>query len=133
MDGTLSRQEAVDMLVGEVMIAKPKTLPPSALVRDVRDLFERKKTVRTVLLVEDDAFRGAIERDGLPGAARDDEPAVRYAEREPLTTTPDTPMRDVLPLLDGRKEPRLVVLDEDGTTLRGLLCADSSGAGFCRR
>ena len=42
-------------------------------------------------------------------------------------------MSDVLVLFDGREEPRLVVLDEDGVTLRGLLCADSSGAGFCVR
>jgi CBS domain-containing protein len=132
MDGSLSRDQAVEMLVGDVMISRPKTLPPSALVRDVRDVFE-KKNVRTVLLVDGGAFRGAIERDGVPSAARDDEPALRFADREPLSTTPDTPMRDALSLLDGREEPRLVVLDEDGVTLRGLLCADSAGTGFCRR
>jgi CBS domain-containing protein len=132
MDGSLSREQAVDMLVGDVMIARPKTLPPSALVGDVRDVFE-KKNVRTVLLVDGDAFRGAIERDGVPRAAGDDEPALRFAELEPLSTTPGTPMREALSLLDGRDEPRLVVLDEDGVTLRGLLCADSAGTGFCRR
>lgn len=133
MDGSLSREQAVDMLVGEVMISRPKTLPTSALVGDVRDLFERKKTVRTVLLVEGDAFRGAIERDGVPSTAGDDEPAQSYAELEPVFTTPGTPMREALSVLDGRDELRLVVLDEDGVTLRGLLCADSSGTGFCRR
>ena len=120
------------MLVGEVMIANPKTLPPNAVVRDVRTVFE-KKTVRTVLLAEDGLFRGAIERDGVPGTAADDEPALRYAEAEPLSTTPGTPMRDVLSFLESREEPRLVVLDEDGVTLRGLLCADSAGTGFCLR
>jgi CBS domain-containing protein len=132
MDGTLSREQARTMLVGEVMISRPKTLPVGALVREVRDLFERKATVRTVLLVDGGAFRGAIERNGLPSSAAAEEPALRYADAEPLATTPDTPMHEVLPLLDGRDEPRLVVLDENGVTLRGLLCADSSGAGFCR-
>jgi CBS domain-containing protein len=132
MDGTLSREQAEKLLVAEVMIAKPKTLPASASVGEVRGVFE-KKNVRTVLLVEGSELRGAIERDGLPATAADDEPALRFADAEPLTTTPDTPMRDVLPLLDGREEPRLVVLDEDGVTLRGLLCADSAGTGFCRR
>jgi CBS domain-containing protein len=131
MDGTLSREQATAMLVGEVMISRPKTLPATALVGDVRGVFE-KKNVRTVLLVDGQAFRGAIERDGLPSAASDEEPAVGYADPEPLSTTPDTPMHEVLSLLDGREEPRLVVLDEDGSTLRGLLCADSSGTGFCR-
>jgi CBS domain-containing protein len=120
------------MLVGEVMIANPKTLPPSATVGDVRELFERKSTVRTLLLVDGGIFRGAIERGELPATARDGEPALGFADASPASTTPETPMRDVLALLDGRDEPRLVVLDEDGTTLRGLLCADSGGTGFCR-
>ena len=132
MDGTLSREQAAELLVAEVMIAKPKTLPPYARVADVRSVFQ-KKNVRTVLIVEGGEFRGAIERDALPLTAADDEPALRFADAEPLTTTPDTPMREVLPLLDGREEPRLIVLDEDGVTLRGLLCADSGGTGFCRR
>jgi CBS domain-containing protein len=132
MDGSLSREQAVDLLVGDVMISRPKTLPPSALVGDVRQVFDRKN-VRTVLLVEGEAFRGAIERDRVPSSAGDDEPALRFADRQPLSTTPETPMRDALSLLDGREEPRLVVLDDDGVTLRGLLCADSAGTGFCRR
>ena len=132
MDGTVTREQAAELLVAEVMISKPKTLPSSARVRDVRSVFE-KKNVRTVLLVEGEEFRGAVERDSLPTSAADDEPALSFADADPLTTMPDTPMRDVLPLLDGRDEPRLIVLDEDGTTLRGLLCADSSGTGFCRR
>lgn len=120
------------MLVREVMIANPKTLPASALVGDVRRVFQ-KKTVRTVLLADGGSFRGAIERDRLPGEATDDEPALRFADAHPLATTPDTPMREALALLDGRDEPRLVVLDEDGVTLRGLVCADSAGTGFCVR
>jgi CBS domain-containing protein len=119
------------MLVGEVMISNPKTLPASALVGDVRRVFE-KKNVRTVLLVDGEIFRGAIEREGLPAAA-DHEPALSVADRAPLATTPATAMRAALALLDGRDEPRLVVLDEDGVTLRGLLCADSAGNGFCVR
>jgi CBS domain-containing protein len=132
VDGTLTREQAVDMLVGDVMIPNPKTLAASALVGDVRSVFE-KKNVRTVLLAEDGVFRGAIERDGLPATATDDDPALRFADAEPLSTTPGTPMRDALALLDGRGEPRLVVLDEDGVTLRGLLCADTAGTGFCVR
>jgi len=132
MDGTLSREQAAELLVAEVMIAKPKTLPSNAVVGDVRGVLE-KKNVRTVLLVEGKEFRGAIERDALPTTAADNELALRFADAEPLTTTPDTPMREILPLLDGRDEPRLIVLDEDGVTLRGLLCADAGGTGFCQR
>jgi CBS domain-containing protein len=132
MDGTITREQATGMLVRDVMIANPKTLPAAALVRDVRDVFE-KKNVRTVLLVEGDSFRGAIERDGVPSSAADDERALPHADATPVSTTPDTAMRDALELLDGRDEPRLVVLDDDGVTLRGLVCADSAGTGFCQR
>jgi hypothetical protein len=132
VDGTLSREQATGMLVGEVMIANPKTLPSDARVGDVIGVFA-KKNVRTVLLVDGETFRGAIERDGLPRDAAEDDQAIRFADPAPLSTTPETPMRDALALLDGRDEPRLVVLDADGLTLRGLVCADSSGTGFCRR
>jgi len=47
--------------------------------------------------------------------------------------TPATPITDALELLDRSREPRLVVLDEDGTTLRGLLCFNQSSASFCVR
>ena len=40
---------------------------------------------------------------------------------------------DAVELLDRNREPRLVVLDEDGQTLRGLLCFNQSSASFCVR
>ena len=120
------------MLVGEVMIANPKTLPSAALVGDVRSVFE-KKNVRTVLLAEGDAFRGAIERDGCRAALPTTSLRFASPKRSRSRRRPRRPMRDVLSLLDGREEPRLVVLDEDGVTLRGLLCADTAGSGFCVR
>jgi CBS domain-containing protein len=118
------------MTVGEVMIAKPKTLPGNALVADVRRAFENP-SVRTVLLADDGIFRGAIERDLLPSEAAVDEPASRYVERDPMTTTPTVPIVEAIELLDARPEPRLIVLDDDGATLRGLLCFNRSSSGFC--
>jgi CBS domain-containing protein len=118
------------MTVGEVMIANPKTLPPDVLVADVRRMFERPGQ-RTVLLSGDGIFRGAIERDGLPPTASDDEPAARYADTVVPTATPAMPMTEAIALLDDRPEPRLVVLDEDGVTLRGLLCFSRGSSEFC--
>jgi CBS domain-containing protein len=43
------------------------------------------------------------------------------------------PMTEAMTLLEGRSEPRLIVVDEDGVTLRGLLCANGSVTGFCIR
>jgi len=128
--GSIPRDQAIGLSVGEVMISRPKTLPVTAVVGDARRLFERP-SVRTVLLVEDEVFRGAVERGALPAAADDGEPVLDYAESEPLTATPEMPMRDAVALLEQRREPRLVVLDPDGVTLRGLLCVNSSATGFC--
>jgi CBS domain-containing protein len=120
------------MLVGDVMIARPKTVPPQTLVGEVRRLLARPN-VRTMLFADDGAFRGAIERDGLPAEAADDEPAIRYADLRPLTVTPATPMSEAISLLKDRAEPRLIVLDDDGVTLRGLVCVNASATGFCVR
>lgn len=129
---TISLEDAVDKTVGDVMIRRPKTLPADALVSDVRLAFERPNT-RTVLLADDERFVGAIERGGLPDDAPGEARATGYVEPEPLTTIPATPMTVAIELLERRQEPRLIVLDEDGVTLRGLLCANRTATGFCIR
>jgi CBS domain-containing protein len=129
---TISREDAAEKTVGDVMIQRPKTLPSDALVADVRQAFARPG-VRTVLLAQDGAFVGAIEREGLPADAHENEPARAYVQPEPLTVTPATAMIDAIELLENRGEPRLIVLDDDGVTLRGLLCANGNATGFCIR
>jgi CBS domain-containing protein len=114
------------------MIAKPKTLPADAVIGDVREVFENP-SVRTVLLADDGAFRGAIERELVPVTALSDEDAVRYAETDPVTVTSAMPIPEAIELLDARSEPRLIVLDEDGATLVGLLCFNRDSSGFCVR
>jgi len=128
----MASDEAVVLTVGEVMIARPKTQPGDALVADVRRAFENP-SVRTVLLADDGVFRGAIERERLPDDAPADEPAARYADTAPVTATPAMPIPDAIKLLDDQAEPRLIVLDEDGATLRGLLCFNRSSDEFCVR
>ena len=128
----MASDEAVVLTVGEVMIARPKTQPGDTLVGDVRRAFEQP-SVRTVLLADDGVFRGAIERDDVPADAADDEPAITYADTEPVTATPATPIPEAIELLEDQPEPRLIVLDEDGATLRGLLCFNRGSDEFCVR
>lgn len=130
--GAISLEEAASKTVGDVMIRRPKTLPADALVRDVRLAFERP-SIRTVLIADDRRFVGAIERGGLPGDAPEEAPARSYVEPAPVTAIPTTPMMDAIRLLEGRDEQRLIVLDEDGSTLRGLLCGNRTATGFCIR
>jgi CBS domain-containing protein len=130
--GRKTADEVIELTVGEVMIARPKTQPSEALVGDVRRAFELP-SVRTVLLADDGVFRGAIERDQLPADAAEDEPAARYADTAPLTATPAMPIPEAIALLEHQAEPRLIVLDEDGATLRGLLCFNRGSDEFCVR
>jgi CBS domain-containing protein len=132
MGGRVLLRDAVELTVGEVMISRPKTLSSDASVREVRRAFELPSQ-RTELLVDGERFVGAIEREGLPVDAGDDEPAGRYVESRPLTVTPEMLMADAVELLERRGEPRLIVLDPDGATLRGLLCATGDKTGFCVR
>jgi CBS domain-containing protein len=128
----MASDEAVVLTVGEVMMSRPKTQPGDALVADVRGAFENP-SVRTVLLADDGVFRGAIERESVPADAADDEPAARYADTDPVTATPGMAIPDAVKLLDDQPEPRLIVLDEDGATLRGLLCFNRGSSEFCVR
>ena len=128
----MASDEAAALTVGEVMIARPKTHPGHALVGDVRRAFTNP-SVRTVLLADDGVFRGAIDREALPEAALADEPALPYADTDPVTAAPGMPVSEAIELLEGQPEPRLIVLDEDGATLRGLLCFNRGSSEFCVR
>jgi CBS domain-containing protein len=68
-----------------------------------------------------------------PPALRTAHRASDYIDADTLTVTASLPVSDAVKLLEGRAEPRLVVLDEDGATLRGLLCVNTNATGFCVR
>jgi CBS domain-containing protein len=122
--------DVADSTVGDVMVRRPKTLPADASVGDVRRLFENA-SVETGLLVDDTRFRAAIERPNVPDTAPDDAPAIDFASTPTTAVHPSTPMRDAMALLETESTRRLVVVDEDGETLRGLVCLNHSRSGFC--
>lgn len=112
------------------MISHPKTLSADADVGAVRRAFEHSSQ-RVVLLVDGERFAGAIERAAVDGDAPAAARAISYATTEVPTVTPSTRIADAVELLERNTEPRLIVLDDDGTTLRGLLCFNRGSASFC--
>ena len=124
------REAVTDLAVRDVMISRPKTLPSTATVADVRALFENVH-VRSAILVDGAEFAGTIDREALPGEAPGDSPALPYATRDLVTVGPGDPMRLALDRLDAAGALRLVVLDADGCTLRGLLRLNGEASGFC--
>ena len=118
------------LTVADVMVRRPKSVPRDATVGEVRRKFE-KPGLRTLLVVDGDAFCGTIERADLPDSAPDAAPALDFARTDAETVAPDLPLTDAMPLLEEDTEGRLVVVDNDGVTLRGLLCLKGDGESFC--
>ena len=126
----LTRERVAPLRVSDVMVSRPKTVPADATVAELRALFGNSHVVNA-LLVRGTEFAGSLDRDDLPVAAADDELATDYATLEVPAATPGEPMVAVLERLDALDIRRLVVLDQDGTTLRGLLCLGRDRSGFC--
>lgn len=126
----ISRDSVSPARVRDVMVTRPKTLPANATVGELRQLFKNPH-VATALLVDGSRFAGAIDKHALPDAVPDEASATTYTRAEHATTTPDARMSDALAQLDETGARRLVVLADDGVTLRGLLCLDSKRTGFC--
>jgi CBS domain-containing protein len=125
-----SRDVVAGLSVRDLMIPHPKTLPTSATVAEVRDLFANAH-VRSAVLVDGSAYAGMIDRGVIPDGAPGDQPALAYATSALATVTPDDPIGVALERLDAAGALRLAVLDSDGATLRGLLCLNGTATGFC--
>ncbi|MFN8130062.1 MAG: CBS domain-containing protein [Solirubrobacteraceae bacterium] len=121
---------AQERRVADVMVKRPKTLPADATVGQVRALFENPR-VRTALLVDGDALAGAIDTGAVPASVPDGEPARDHLAANLPHIGPDAPMSEALAALEAAGTRRIAVVDADGRTLRGLLCLDRTGAGFC--
>jgi CBS domain-containing protein len=126
----VGREDAQQLTVEVAMLRHPKTLPSNATVADLRRLFARD-TIRTALLVEGPTFVAAVERTDVPDAAGDAEAALDYARRDAPRVTPATLVAEAMSKLEATAEGRLVVVDDDGETLRGLMCFKGSADAFC--
>ena len=117
--------------VGDVMVRRPKTMPATATVADLRRAFANPHVISAVL-VDGATFAGLVNRVDLPEAARDDAPARDFADAGIVTVRPSTALPEAVKTLDADQGRRLVVLEDDGRTLAGLLCLDESRSSFCQ-
>lgn len=129
-DCTNPRVSGDALRVRDAMVASPKTMAADGTVGDLRGMFANPH-VAMALLVDGAAFAGVLRRDALPADVPDDRPARGLARRDVPTIEPDAPLEDARRILDESDERRLVVLDPDGSTLRGLLCLTPDRGAFC--
>ncbi len=114
------------------MYSAPKTLPGATTVGDLRAEFDRRPKMHTALLTDGDHFLGAVQRRDLEQAGDAQAPAADFAQRQPDSISPDDPASEALARLDASGDGyRLVVLDEGGTLLAGLVCLNSARTHFC--
>lgn len=137
VDQTACENPSIDAMdssahvVGDVMVRRPKTLPVTATAAEARQLFTNPK-VRTALVVDGISFAGLLDPDDVPATLADHTPIRDLIRSDVATITPERTMREAIARMTADGAIRLVVLDEDATTLRGLLCLDHERSGFCQ-
>ena len=110
--------------MGDVMLARPETLPPTATVADARDHFESPR--QKLILVADGArYVGALTRESLEGADNDAELGSLSMADIP-TLAPEDPRQRAIEI----GASRTPVVDSDGE-LAGLVCFNRTAETFC--
>lgn len=115
--------------VTDVMLERPKTVPPTASVAEVRELLANA-SVQMVLIADGERFCGAVTE--LPSDADDHAPALDYADSEPDSLAPTATAEEAFAATAAHPSRRIVVLDDD-RTLVGLVCLDETRTRFCGR
>jgi CBS domain-containing protein len=116
-----------DLRAADVMLRKPKTVPLTATVAEVRDLLANP-SVQLVLITSGSLFCGAVA--AIPAGAPGNAPAVDYAEPDPDTIGPDEPATVAFERTASSPHRRVVVIGEDEELL-GLVCLDETRTRFC--
>jgi CBS domain-containing protein len=83
------------------------------------------------LLTDGVVFLGAVQRGDLPVDVDDDRLVAEFARHPEHVIRPDRPAVEALAQLDSGEVSRLIVLDDDGRTLLGLVCMDATRTHFC--
>ena len=127
-------EELVGRTVVEFMVSRPKTLPATATLADVREAFTDDHVHLALIVEEGNVLRSTVTRQDLELAGSrgvpDSEPAAEIGVVEGRTIDAETDAEYALRTLTGAAERRRAVID-DHNRLLGLLCVKRSGRGFC--
>jgi CBS domain-containing protein len=118
-----------DVLVRDVMLRYPKTLPARAFVDEVRAALTNDH-VHMVLMTEGDALVGTVVRADLPRTAEGGSPALPWSTLPGRTVLPEARVGAVHDLMAELAQRRVAVVDHEGTLL-GLMCLKRRRTGFC--
>ena len=115
-------------LARDVMLAGPKTFPPTTTVAEARAVFESPRQ-KLLLVCDGDRYVGAIRRDGLGDA---DDAATIDALVDPAVPIlgPEDSNAAVPAIVERTDLSRIPVVDASGDLL-GLVCFNPRSDTYC--
>lgn len=125
-----SRRELASLPVSAAVTTRGKLLAATDTVAKARGLFANG-SVRVLPVLDGTAYVGAVERDSLPDDLAPETAVAAIASRALQTALAGTPSGQALAELDRTGATRLVVLEDDGVTYRGLVCLRSDRLRVC--
>lgn len=125
-----SRRELASLPVSAAVTTRGKELATTDTVSKARRLFAHH-SVRVLPVLDGTAYLGALSRDSLRDDLSPETPVAAIASRTLQTALAGTPSAQALAELDRTGATRLVVLEDDGVTYRGLVCLRSDRRHVC--
>lgn len=119
--------------VRDVMRERPRTLPATSSMSDLRRFFDNPHMMTALVVDESGTLVGAVERArAIASTLPDGAPIDGLVAGEVDVIDAGAPASDVWKHADLDRTRRLVVVEPDGKTLAGLVCVRPNGGGFCR-
>lgn len=127
---TRTRASLANLPIAAALNASGRTLGVGDTAAAARKAFEND-SVRVIPVLEDGRYVGAVDRSLVGPAVPDDVPVGEIARHLLPTVPASLRAGDAFGLADGWSTLRLVVLDEDGATYRGIVCLRSDRERLC--
>jgi CBS domain-containing protein len=116
--------------VEDVMLREPRAVAPETTVAAAREAFENPRVRLLLVTRDDDAFLGAVRREGLGADVSGDTTLDQLAGSGGSRVHPEDPVDRAVELLEAERTDRLPVVTRDGR-LVGLVCFNRERGHFC--
>jgi CBS domain-containing protein len=127
---TTTRSALVGRPIRDALNGRDRALDVSDTARDARMLLANP-SVTVVPVLDEGRYVGVVDGPTLDASVADGVPLGRLARHLLPTAVASEPAEVAFARADDAGALRLVVLDADGSTYRGLVCLRSDGLRLC--
>lgn len=124
------RAELTGLSIADVVTSRGKELVAGDSVAAARRLFEND-SVQVIPVLDGERYLGAVDRAAVHSGISDRTPIGTLVQDILPTCRTRTPALDALDALDQSGANRLVVLDDNEGSYRGLVCLRSDRVRLC--